>query len=213
MEHLWGEQMTPLIYQTCQHSEANTAKCMNEGWLFCALCRKYFCEDHACIHLDAQVKRDAIRDAESVDTPGESQDIASDLDQESKSFFRELSAEQLLDKSEIELRSYFRRLMQEVKRVSREIERRMIYATELSGGPAYRRRAQMAGSIGELYKSKSKEDLTPEGFAARLEREAKAKAREQKKQQTIQASIALLAEQIKLGNISADQLKKIGGKK
>lgn len=206
--------MTSLIYQTCQHTEANTAKCMNEGWLFCALCRKYYCEDHACIHLDAQVKRDAIKDAEvSAETPGESQDIQSDLDQESKSFFRELSADQLLNKSEIELRSYFRRLMQEVKRVSREIERRMIYATELSGGPAYRRRAQLAGSIGELHKSKSKQDLTPEGFAARIAQDAKVKAREQKKQQTIQASIALLAEQIKLGNISAEQLKKIGGKK
>lgn len=200
--------MTPdMLYQTCQWPDPDT-RCMNEGWLFCTLCRKYLCEDHACEHLTPQVNRDAIRETSDVDTQSE-------LENESKAFFRELSEQQLLDKAEIELRSYFRRLLQEAKRVQREIERRMIYATELSGGPSYRRQVQLSGDAKDALsaKAKAKQELSPEAFAERLEREERAREREQKKQASIKANIALLAEQVKLGNISIEQLRKLGAKR
>lgn len=189
-----------LLYTKC-------SQCLNEGWLFCTLCGKHFCDDHACSHLQSQVDRDAVRDLSSGHK--------SQLDDESKAFFRELSAAQLLDKSEIELRSYFRRLLQEAKRIQREIERRMIYATELTGGPAYRRKRQLSQDAIDAARSaaKSKQALSPLGLMEREVREQRAREREQKKQQTIQASIALLAAQIKLGNISIEQVKLKGAKK
>lgn len=195
-----------LLYTSC-------SECLNEGWLFCTLCGKHFCDDHACQHLAAQVQKDEIREMSS-DQPGQREDIST-LDQESRSFFRELSAEQMLDKSEIELRSYFRRLLQEAKRIQREIERRMIYATELTGGPAYRRTRQLSQDAIDAARSKAKnkQDLTPLGLLEREAREQRARERQQRKQQTIQASIALLAAQMKLGNVTIDQIKKMGVKK
>lgn len=197
-----------LLYTKC-------SQCLNEGWLYCTLCGKHYCDDHACSHLQSQVDRDAVRDArDHSDSPYTNLNPQS-LDDESKAFFRELSAAQLLDKSEIELRSYFRRLLQEAKRIQREIERRMIYATELTGGPAYRRRRQLSQDAIDAARSaaKSKHDLSPLGLLEREEKERRARDRQQRKQQVIQASIALLAEQIKLGNITIDQVKKMGVKK
>lgn len=195
-----------LLYTSC-------SQCLNEGWLFCTLCGKHFCDDHVCQHLAAQVQKDAVRDLSSGHQTDHLEQ--SPLDNESSSFFRELSAEQMLDKSEIELRSYFRRLLQEAKRIQREIERRMIYATELTGGPAYRRTRQLSQDAIDAARSKAKnkQDLTPLGLLEREAREQRARERQQRKQQTIQASIALLAAQMKLGNVTIDQIKKMGVKK
>lgn len=209
-----------LMYTSCDWRfiiGTDVTKCRNEGWLFCTLCGKHFCEDHACQHLSAQVDKDALRDIPNRDAQVEELHtwLRGDLDSESKSFFRELSPEQMLDKSEIELRSYFRRLLQEAKRIQREIERRMIYATELTGGPAYRRTRQLSQDAIDQARSaaKSKHDLTPLGLIEREAREQRARERQQRKQQVIQASIALLAEQMKLGNVTIDQIKKMGAKK
>jgi hypothetical protein len=200
--------MTPddLLYQKC-------SECLNEGWLFCTLCHKYFCDDHACQHLAAQVDKDT-HSVSHHDAEMPQDKERTSLEAEALSFFHELGAAQLLEKSEMELRSYFRRLLQEAKRVQREIERRMIYATELSGGPAYRRQPHMsAEAINAARRAAKTVDTSPMGVLEREAKEQRAREREQKKQQTIQASIALLAKQVKLGNISIDQLKKIGAKK
>jgi hypothetical protein len=127
----------------------------------------------------------------------------------------ELSPELLTSAEEIELRSYFQRLVTEAQRVQREIDRRVMYATELTGGPGGRRARQLSQDAIDLARAnaKSKHDLTPLGLIEREAREQRARERQQRKQATIQASIALLAAQIKLGNISMDQVKLSKAKK
>jgi hypothetical protein len=127
----------------------------------------------------------------------------------------ELSPELLMSAEEIELRSYFQRLVTEAQRVQREIDRRITYATELTGGPGGRRARQMSQDSIDAARAaaRAKHDLTPLGLIEREAREQRARDRQQKKQQVIQASIALLAEQIRLGNISMDAVKKIAIKK
>ena len=97
-----SDDPNPLLYTPCSH-------CLNEGWLFCTLCHKYFCDEHACSHVAPQVNADALRDVSW--NPEHSEDVCPDA--ESRSFFRELSADELADKGEIALRSYFRRLLSE----------------------------------------------------------------------------------------------------
>lgn len=196
--------------------------CKNEGWLFCTLCHAYFCDDHACIHLSAQVNSDAVREVssesdtmEDARTPEHGSGVdavdSTRMDAESRAFFRELSSQQLADAGEIALRSYFRRLLSEAKRIQREIERRMIYATEMQGGPAYRRkRFQSQDEIdAQTEKRKRKLDLTPLGLLEREQRELRQKELQRKKQEAIQANIAILANQIKLGNLSIDDVKRV----
>lgn len=178
--------------------------------MFCTLCHAYFCEDHACIHLASQVNADAVREVSSTQ-PGQTEDMTP-LESESKSFFRELSTSQLADAGDIALRSYFRRLLSEAKRIQREIERRMIYATEMQGGPDYRRKRHLSQDEIDAARDRAKRklDLTPLGLLEREQRELRAKELQRKKQADIQAHIAVLAEQIKLGNLTIDQLNKLG---
>jgi len=220
-----ADDPNPLLYTPCSHS-SDDVKCLNEGWLFCTLCHAYFCDDHACIHLAAQVNSDAVKEVSSETHTLEDSRTTSDhnmvdgledssLANESRSFFRELSAQQLADTGEIALRAYFRRLLSEAKRIQREIERRMIYATEMSGGPAYRRKRQLSQDEIDAAREKAKRklDLTPLGLLEREQRELRAKELQRQKQADIQKHIAVLAEQIKLGNFSMDQIKKLGAKK
>lgn len=196
-----ADNPNPLLYTPC-------SQCLNEGWLFCTICHAYFCDDHACIHVAPQVNADAVRDVQEPEheTP---------LENESKAFFHELSATQLQDTGEIALRSYFRRLLSEAKRIQREIERRMVYSTELMGGPAYRRRRQLSQDEIDAARERTKRklDLTPLGLLEREQRALRAKELQRKKQQEIQANIAILMEQARLGNISLEQIQKIGAKK
>lgn len=227
-----ADDPNPLLYTPCSHHylgrNDEEIKCLNEGWLFCTLCHGYFCEEHACIHLAYQVNSDAVREVSSeTPTSNTNQSTANDsftrsdptedsnLDRESRAFFRELSPEQLTNTGEIALRSYFRRLLSEAKRIQREIERRMIYATEMSGGPAYRRKRHLSQDEIDAARDKTKRklDLTPLGLIEREARELRAKELQKRKQQEIQANIAILAEQIKLGNLNIDALKKLGAKK
>lgn len=191
--------------------------------MFCTLCHAYFCEEHACNHLSPQVNRDAVGEvsSESVtlqdfrndidNTVGNDMD-STGLDAESRNFFRELSTSQLADAGDIALRSYFRRLLSEAKRIQREIERRMIYATEMQGGPDYRRKRHLSQDDIDAARDRAKRklDLTPLGLLEREQRELRAKELQRKKQADIQAHIAVLAEQIKLGNLTIDQLNKLG---
>lgn len=201
-------------YMAADNSDSNLlytrcSECLNEGWLFCTLCSKYFCDDHACIHLSQQVNRDAMRDTVSDEMfstpPGQNEDIPTILDEESKSFFRQLSETELRDKAEMELRSYFRRLLQEAKRVRTELERRMVYSTELLGGPAYRNRARASAGIS----GKPIEPIT------KLEREQKAQRATAKQQKAIREFLDMLDRQVKLRNITPAQLetlKQLGSK-
>jgi len=223
-----ADDPNPLLYTPCSHHylgrNDEEIKCLNEGWLFCTLCHGYFCDDHACIHLAYQVNADAVREvssetqASNTNQPTVSDSAArsdvsesSDMDRESRAFFRELSPEQLTNTGEIALRSYFRRLLSEAKRIQREIERRMIYATEMSGGPAYRRKrhASQDEIDAQRDKAKRKLDLTPLGLIEREAYELRQRELQRKKQAAIQAHIAVLAEQMKLGNLTIDQLNKL----
>lgn len=228
-----ADDPNPLLYTPCSYTYdsnmvGSNVKCLNEGWLFCTICHAYFCDEHACIHLAMQVNADAVREISSeTSTSDTNQSTVSDsstrsdtaesseLDRESRAFFRELSPDQLANTGEIALRSYFKRLLSEAKRIQREVERRMIYATEMSGGPAYRRKrhASQDELDAQRDRSKRKLDLTPLGLIEREAHELRQRELQRKKQAAIQAHIAVLAEQIKLGNISIEQIKSIGAKK
>jgi hypothetical protein len=129
-----------------------------------------------------------------------------DSSDESHSFFRELSPQQLQDAGEIALRSYFRRLLSEAKRIQREIERRMIYATEMMG-PEYRRKHYLSQDAIDALRerAKKKADLTPLGLLEREAREARAKELQRKRNKTIKANLDAIIAQIKLGNITPEQ--------
>ena len=87
----------------------------------------------------------------------------------------------------------------------------MIYETELQGGPDWRRKRHLSqDQIDSLRaRAKNKADLTPLGLLEREAREARAKEFERKKQLAIEANIAVIAEQIRLGNITLDAVKKV----
>lgn len=180
-----------LLYTKCSHKQ-NGVPCLNEGMLFCRLCNNYFCDEHACQHTALQVDKDVhgINYAVSADSFG-------DLTNESNSFFRELSADQLKEAEEIPLRQYMRKLLAEAHRVRRELERRMIE------NPTYRaavnaRAQKLADDERERLRLKLLEKETPE---KRAERELKAAQREQKKQAEIAKLLAIVEQQIKLGNV------------
>jgi sugar-specific transcriptional regulator TrmB len=171
---------------------------------------RYFCDDHACMHLAAQLDKDTHGiDHADVEHADNYHEESSELDRESRSFFRELSASQLLDKSEIELRSYFRRLLSEAKRIQREIERRMIHSTELMGGIEERhKRNKLAADEVERLRMIQNDPVTA------AEREAKQQAITIKKQAVISAHLAVLQAQAKLDNVDLTKLASmLGGKK
>lgn len=223
------ESAENLLYTRC-------TECLNEGWLFCTLCNRHFCDDHACHHLAAQVDKDIhgvnygmVSTEESINNgspdnsvnSGSNSNINRGIDSlDGKKnrrgiiTLRELSPDALTNTPEIELRSYFRRLLSEAKRVQREIERRMIYSTELIGGPSFRNKAHLSGDARDKAKNagKDKLDTSPEAFAARLLKEENERKRAQAKQATIAEAIKIISQQIKLGNLKPEDIKKKVGK-
>ncbi|HEY1644827.1 MAG TPA: hypothetical protein VGF75_00390 [Candidatus Saccharimonadales bacterium] len=171
---------------------------MNEGLYFCKLHGKRYCEDHLCEHLAAQYEDDTLKrrptvlEAASVDST-----LFGMEDDETEKGFSAYSEEQLRTIPEMRLVMRKSRLFAELKRISRELERRMVYSAEMQG--IHRRSPVMPGSPHTIPFGQS-------AFIKDVKKEARKDAADAKRQAKIQQAITLLSDMVAKGQVTKQQL-------
>jgi hypothetical protein len=197
--------MSNPLYNPCERIFPNATEfklagvvpCLNEGLYFCRLCSKRFCEDHLCEHLSAAYDAGEIaRKPTIIQRASNDGTLFGMEDDTTEKGFSEYTEDQLKALPEMRLRMRQSRLFAELKRIQRELERRMIYDAEMQG--IRRRSPIMPGSRYSV----------PSGsnFVKDVQRTAKQDAKQTKRQDAIQQALTMLADMLAKGQISKTQL-------
>ena len=191
--------MSNPLYRQCERLTVDgQAPCLNEGLYFCRLCCKRFCEDDLCEHLAAQYddgelkRKPTIVERASVDAT-----LFGMEDDETEQGFRAYSEQQLRELPEMRLVMRKARLFAELKRIQTELERRMVYSTELMG---IRRRSPIMASGRYSVPAAT-------GAVKSAQQSARKDAADTKRQSKIQEALNILAEQLASGKVSKAQLQ------
>lgn len=149
----------------------NSETCKEEALYHCNVCSGKFCFEHICVHL---------KQAQTLPLP-DSEDIESS---------------ELKSLSDMELTSRRNRLFEELKRVQRELDTRVTFATDYFRDG---QRIRPTLNYGHAFYADPKEDK----LAAQ---NVKAQAKKQKKEKELQAALKILAQSLVSGKVTKDQL-------